>query len=73
MAKPAFMSSTHAWNVGILANRGNDGNETTYFHTKKGSQAWWAVDLVNETKVSRVRIINRKNSRYSKYSAPIYK
>ena len=68
--RPAFMSSAYVW--GKRADRGNDGNDNTHFHTNRGSHAWWAVDLVNETMVSRVRIININDYRYSKYSAPIY-
>ena len=42
------------------ASLGVDGDINTFFHTRKGDVAWWAVDLgAEKAHVTRVRIVNR--------------
>ena len=67
--KTAFMSSVALFTE--EASRGNDGSYNTHFHTSyESSIVWWAVDLGDmRTRVTRVRITNRHDSKYGMHSA----
>ncbi len=52
------------------ASRGNDGNNKTHFHTnRENGIVWWAVDLGELRRVTRVRITNRKDKYHGMQSA----
>jgi hypothetical protein len=56
--KPSTQSSTYRSHLG--AEKGNDGDFDSLFHTNCGAHPWWQVDLGAESFVQDVWITNRK-------------
>ena len=48
-----------------LAELGNDGHVTTFFHTAGDDQgSWWRVDLESSFCIQAVNLINTKTHKY---------
>ena len=72
LGRPAFMSSV--FDVNRAASRGNDGNNSTNFHTKSAPRPhWWAVDFgLERSRVARVRVTNVPGwTYYRKYNVVV--